>query len=100
MALTASLGVITRGAFVPLPHSSSPLPAEPRGRGQGQSRTDGPSQTQSDWDSIKTARAVVMQRLHGGTAFTSICLLRRKKKERHKACGGGGTEESHLFLAS
>lgn len=82
MALTASLGVITRGALRPPP--SSLLPAEPRGRGQGQSRTDGPSQTQSDWDSIKTAGAVVMQRLHGGTAFTSICLLGGKKKKRER----------------
>lgn len=76
MALTASLGVITRGGPSPL------LPAEPRGRGQGRSRTDGPSQRQSDWDSIKSAGAAVMLGRHGGTAFTSICLLRGERQRR------------------
>lgn len=45
-----------------------PLDSRPRTEAKD-SRTDGPSQTHSDRDSIKSARAVVMRRRHAGPGF-------------------------------
>lgn len=78
MALTASQ--CDNSCFNSSPPRPFVYPPDPKTTAKD-SRTDGPSQTQSDWDSIKTARPLVMQRLHGGTAFISICLVLKKKKK-------------------
>lgn len=70
-------------------NSTAPSTPDPKTEAKD-SCTDGPSQTQSDWDSIKTARLVVMQKLHAGTAFISICLIL-------KAAWGGGTQATSVL---
>lgn len=101
MALTASLGVITRGPLVPLP---TPLPLLPARRAPGPR----PRTVAHRWTKSNSVRLGFNQNCQSSghakasrwDSFHKHLSPAWKKKEGHEACGGGGTEESHLFLAA